>query len=306
MRKEECLGHVQKRVKKRLRKVTKEGRGLRDAKADRIAHMYALVIVQHRGESPKELHDALQVFLGHIEEKHAACPIGPHSWCYFQKQKAQHLEDSSIPFPSIRSPYLSTAELKRNVNVFAVFASLDFCQTITLGKTQNSNESLHNTLWHNAPKSKRVGHKSLKISTALAVLSFNEASMSYSVLMKDLGLTCSHESFVYFAHRDRLRNIARVRRIYKTQKRRRLQIASHTKLAEKSRKRRDKGIYASERFGSEVLSSGNESDVLCAGCQNRECPVPSRRKYEGWVSCHDCEDWFHWGCVGIHHFGHKN
>ena len=222
-----------------------------------------------------------------------------HSWCYFQKQKAQHLEDSSIPFPSIRSPYLSTAELKRTVDVFAAFASLDFCQTITLGKTQNSNESLHNTLWHNAPKSKRAGHKSLKVSTALAVLSFNEGSMSYSRLMKDLGLTCSHESLVYTARRDRLRNLSRVRRIHETQKRRRREIASQTKLAEKSRKRRDKGIYASERFGSEVLSSGNESDVLCAGCQNRECPVPSRIKYEGWVSCHDCEDWFHWGCVGI-------
>ena len=190
------------------------------------------------------------MFLGHIEEKHVACPIDPHSWCYFHKQKAQYLEYSSIPFPSIRSPYLSNAELKRTVDVFVVFASLDFCQTITLGNTQNSNESLHNNLWHNEPKSKRVGHKLSKGSTALAVLSFNEGFMSYSLLMKDLGFTCSHESFVYFASRDQLRNLARMRRIYETQKRRRRQIASQTKLAEKSRKRRDKGIYASERFGS--------------------------------------------------------
>ena len=45
-------------------------------------------------------------------------------------------------------------------------------------------ESLHNMLWHNAPKSKRVGQKSLVASTTLAVVSFNESSLSYSVLIK--------------------------------------------------------------------------------------------------------------------------
>ena len=98
VRKEECLGHVQKRVKKRLRKITKEGRGLPDAKADRIAHMYALVIVRHRGESPKELHDALQVFLGHIEEKHAACPIGLHSCAISRNRKHNTWKTVASPF----------------------------------------------------------------------------------------------------------------------------------------------------------------------------------------------------------------
>ena len=54
VRKEECLGHVQNRVKKNLRKKSKIFKGLPEAKADRIAHLYALVIVQHRGESALE------------------------------------------------------------------------------------------------------------------------------------------------------------------------------------------------------------------------------------------------------------
>ena len=58
VRKEECLGHVQKRVKKHLHKKSKTFKGLPEAKADRIAHLYALVIVQHRGESASEIHDA--------------------------------------------------------------------------------------------------------------------------------------------------------------------------------------------------------------------------------------------------------
>ena len=44
IRKEECLGHVQKRVKKWLRKKNKCFRGLPEPKADQIARMYALVV----------------------------------------------------------------------------------------------------------------------------------------------------------------------------------------------------------------------------------------------------------------------
>ena len=55
VRKEECLGHVQKRLKKRLRKPTKIFKGLPEAKADRIAHLYALVFVQHKGERAHDI-----------------------------------------------------------------------------------------------------------------------------------------------------------------------------------------------------------------------------------------------------------
>ena len=299
VRKEECLGHVQKRLKKRLRKSTKDSKGLPEAKADRIAHLYALVIVQHKGESAKDIQEALQILLRHTEEKHETCPGGTSSWCYFQKRLAQHLDDNSIPSPVTRAPFLSSPEFKRTQEAFAVFASLEFCHSVTLGKTQNSNESLHNMLWNNAPKSKRVGQKSLIASTALAVLSFNEGSLSYSVVLKELGMEASHSSLMYFVRRDRLRNQSRIRRIGETHKRRRRQIISQTKLAESSRKRRDKAIYSSGKFGSEVASSGDDSDTLCGKCQLRECPIPSTRRFQQWVCCHLCDDWYHWGCEGI-------
>ena len=139
VRKEECLGHVQKRLKKHLHKKSKTFKGLPEAKADRLAHLYALVIVQHRGESALEIHEALQVLLLHTEEKHDYCPEGSTSWCYFRKLVAQHVEDSSLPFPVTRAPFLSVAEFQRTTEVFQIFASLSFCTTITLGKTQNSN-----------------------------------------------------------------------------------------------------------------------------------------------------------------------
>ena len=86
VRKEECLGHVQKRLKKWLKKKKPSSRGLSEAKADRIAHPYALVIFQNRGRSPDEIRDALQTLVSHIDEKHHSCLVGGGSWCYFQKR----------------------------------------------------------------------------------------------------------------------------------------------------------------------------------------------------------------------------
>ena len=178
IRKEECIGHVQKRLKKRLMKKAAGLTSLSQSKADRIAHLYALVVVQHRGKSAAEIHDGLQVLLSHTKEVHDGCPPGETSWCYFQKRLAEHFTEGG-PAPTTREPYLSPGEFARAVDVFKVFGSLSLCATITLGKTQNSNESLHNMLWHNSPKSKHVGQKSLSASTALAVLSFNDGSLSY-------------------------------------------------------------------------------------------------------------------------------
>ena len=94
--KEECLGHVQKRVKKWLRKKNKYFRGLPEAKADRIARMYALVVVQNRGKSATEIHEALQTLITHIDEKHHTCPVGEDTWCYFQKKLALTPSSSHI------------------------------------------------------------------------------------------------------------------------------------------------------------------------------------------------------------------
>ena len=298
IRKEECIGHVQKRLKKRLMKKSPGVTSLSQTKADRIAHLYALVVVQHRGQSASDIRDGLQVLLSHTKECHDQCPPGEDSWCYFQKKVALYDIDNTEAPPTTRQPYLSPPEFARAVDVFKVFGSLNFCSTITLGKTQNSNESLHNMLWHNSPKSKRVGQKSLAASTALAVLSFNDGSLSYSRVMEELGLTISHHTLLYLSRRDRLRNIHRAQRIKETHKRRRRQMTAQTLVAESSRRRRDKKVYSSGQYGSELLASSDESDTICSSCSTRHCPLTKSKK-DSWISCELCENWFHWACVGI-------
>ena len=243
IRKEECIGHVQKRLKKHLMKKISSSTNLPQSKAVRIAHLYALVVVQHRGKSASDIHQGLQVLLSHTKEVHDDCPPGDSSWCYFQKKIAQYEIEGGLTPPTTRQPYLSPAEFARTVEVFKVFGSLSFCSTITLGKTQNSNESLHNMLWHNSPKSKHVGQKSLVASTALAVLSFNDGSLSYSRVMEELGLTVSHHTLVYLSKRDRIRDLQKARRAKETQKRRRRQMTSQAQVAESSRRRRDTKVY---------------------------------------------------------------
>ena len=298
IRKEECIGHAQKRLKKSLMKKVAGSTCLSQSKADRIAHLYALVVVQNRGQSASEIREGLQVLLSHTKEVHDHCPPGEGSWCYYQKKVSLYESDGGDAPPQTREPYLSPAEFARAVEVFKVFGSLSFCSRITMGKTQNSNESLHNMLWHNSPKSKHVGQKSLTASTALAVLSFNDGSLSYSRVMEELGLTISHHTLLYLSRRDRLRNLAKARRVKETQKRRRRQM-TQTLVAESSRRRSDKKVYSSGHFGSEMLASSEESDTVCSSCKSRHCPLITKSKKDSWISCEGCEDWFHWACAGV-------
>lgn len=156
---------------------------------------------------------ALQTLLSHIEESHALCPQGTSSWCYLQVQIAQHEKDPLIPVPVPREPYLTESEMERVRETFEIFSSLSLCECLTLGKTQNPNESLHNMLWHNAPKPKRLGQRSVQACAALAVLSFNHGTLSLSTVLAELGKSVSHNTMKHFSERDHFRNLARVHTI---------------------------------------------------------------------------------------------
>ena len=53
VRKEECLGHVQKRIKKHLKKSLLWPK-ISATKVERVGQLYALVVIQNRGKSPSE------------------------------------------------------------------------------------------------------------------------------------------------------------------------------------------------------------------------------------------------------------
>ena len=86
-------------------------------------------------------------------------------------------------------------EIDKIKEVFNIYATDEFCSHLTLGMTQNANESLHNTIWNLCPKAKYVSPQSVTISTAVAVTIFNEGELSVYGFMKDLQLKPDYLSF---------------------------------------------------------------------------------------------------------------
>ena len=306
VRKEECLGHVQKRLKKNLRKKSKVFPKLSAGKVERVGQLYALVVAQNRGKTPAEIHHALWNLLEHLVEKHQNCPYSVESWCYFQKRRAENSEDPTISIPPLRQPYLAEHEYERAKEVFQSFASLTMCSALTMGQTQNANESLHSIIWHNSPKAKYVGQKSIEASTSIAVATFNEGEMALASVLEALSIPPSYSTLLHLSRRDRARNQNRDRAILETHKRRRRQLNVRSITAETSRKRRSKpgkdSSYKSGRFGTEIMDpedSGEDSDTTCAKCHSRICPIGRRRKTDDWVGCDMCENWFHCKCIGV-------
>ena len=309
VRKEECLGHVQKRLKKHLKKKSSSYSKLAAGKVERVGQLYALVVCQNRGKSPSDIQKALWNLLDHLLEKHDNCPLSTDSWCYIQKALAENAEDSTVTIPSLRQPYLNDSEYGRAQEVFHSFASLTMCGALTMGQTQNANESLHSIIWHNSPKTKHVGQKSIVASTALAVCTFNDGELALASVLDAMSIVPSYNTLLHLSRRDHRRNINRERAILETQKRRRRQLTARAITAASSRKRRAKtasasasASYKSGKFGTEIEpeeSSGNESDTTCQVCRKRVCPIGRKRRVDEWVGCEICEYWFHSRCAGV-------
>ena len=109
-----------------------------------------------------------------------------------------------------------------------------------MGLTQNCNESVHSVVWHNAPKTKRVGQKSLQAAAAIAVCTFNEGSMMLAAILANQAVQCSRLTLEHLASMYKERNRCKLKAVMATQKRRRRVLKSQFIAAESSRRRREK------------------------------------------------------------------
>ena len=154
--KEECLAHVSKRIRKTLCKIKKNTKAhtyiqhrLTEAKADYVSSNYSTVILQTRGKTPALMAKALDILIAHTSGNHETCP--EDSWCRWRTTDSQTIPARSTNFTSI--------DIDKVREVFSIFASEEFCGHLTLGMTQNANESLHNTIWISAPKRNTYHHR---------------------------------------------------------------------------------------------------------------------------------------------------
>ncbi|GBM48563.1 hypothetical protein AVEN_184581-1 [Araneus ventricosus] len=172
----ECIGHVQKRVGSRLRKLKKKTKGfggkgkLTDKFIDKLQNYYGIAIRSNAGSIEKMQSAVIAAFFHCCSSNrnlmHGQCPDGKDSWCRYKRalsDKGQYLEKSpGLPnsvMKVIKATYLELCDKNLLKNACMVWH-----RTIMKVST---------TSWTILPKETFVQQKTLFLGSYIAVLLFN-------------------------------------------------------------------------------------------------------------------------------------
>ena len=207
--KEECVGHVQKRVGARLRTLKQQYKGimlddkkrltgpgrLTDRVINTLQNYYGMVIRSNSGDL-YQMKKGVASILFHCsefkhengepnyEKRYKYCSTGKKSWCVFQRDKCTGKTNYK--------PKINIPEAVRKV-IKPIFSHSDLGADTLLGKclhglTQNVNESFNQIIWTKAPKDVYVAKKTLNIAMASAVIAYNDGSNGILNVFYKLGL----------------------------------------------------------------------------------------------------------------------
>ena len=99
--KHECIGHYQKRVGNRLRKLAKEKKidgknRLTNKKIDTLQNYFGIALRQNVGNLDA-MTTAIMASMYHVCGYHVDCPKTPETWCLHQKDKINGMESGPDP-----------------------------------------------------------------------------------------------------------------------------------------------------------------------------------------------------------------
>ena len=218
--KEECVGHIQKRMgtalldyKKNMRgQKLSDGKGVGGAQRltqdmiKRIQNYYGLAIRQNKGNlhGMKKAITAIQHHIIEDPEKsltsqHQFCPRGKESWCRFWRDKAtgsndyKHLHRLPNVFMSALNP------------IFKRLSDSELLGRCLLGLTQNQNESLNGRLWSLVPKTTFCGKRRVVISVCEAICVSNTGAGSNLLLLEKFGIKPGENTLRALRQEDRAR-----------------------------------------------------------------------------------------------------
>ncbi|GFS88401.1 uncharacterized protein TNCV_1751361 [Trichonephila clavipes] len=192
----ECIGHIQKRVGTRLRKLKSRNKGLggkgklTDGLINKLQNYYGIAIRSNIGNLEKMQSAVIAAFFhccsSKHQPKHGQCPVGDESWCKFQRAKASNIvyQDKSLGLPqnivnTIKPVYMDLCD--RNL--------LKKCLH---GKTQNPNESFNAILWQILPKEVFVEHQTLRLGAYIAVVQFNNGFQGLISILNEMGIVSGY------------------------------------------------------------------------------------------------------------------
>lgn len=195
----ECVGHVQKRLGTRLRRLRQDlsgkklsdgkgikGRGrLTDAEIDKLQTYYGLAIRRNTGDL-KNMKQAVWALYFHKMSTdnnpiHNLCPKGSESWCGYQRSIAggeEYHHRNSLP----------TAVMEAIKPIFRDLANENLLKKCLHGGTQNPNESFNQCIWERLPKTVFVGRNALAIGVYDAVSCFNDGVQSRKYVLEKMGI----------------------------------------------------------------------------------------------------------------------
>ena len=197
--KEECVGHVQKRMGTSLREYKKRMRGkkltdgktvggagrLTDRVIDSIQNYYGKAIRANKGNLNGMDNDIFAIYDHMIRDdekpiivQHSRCPKGKSTWCKYWKdiQEKTNTYDEDKRLPSVFQK-----ELKP---IFDRLSEEGLLKRCLLGVTQNQNEALHGILWKICPKTTFCGKRKIIIAACKALCQFNQGSSTLVEMMK--------------------------------------------------------------------------------------------------------------------------
>ena len=191
LKKLECVGHVQKRVGKRLRNFKKNVKKLNGkltaTMIDKFKNYYDIAVRSNAGDlegMTKAIHASLfHVASSKKNEWHYHCPKGASSWCHYNSDKATGLSTYK-PGKGLPKDILLT-HVKP---IFHELSSPELLKKCLHGKTQNQNEAFNALIWERVPKAKYVSLKQLQFGTYDAIAHFNIGRKNSSLILEKLGM----------------------------------------------------------------------------------------------------------------------
>jgi hypothetical protein len=193
----ECIGHVQKRVGSRLRRLKSSNKGLKlddgkglggkgrltDSKIDVLQNYYGLAVRENL-KDVDNMAKNIEASLFHVAStnenpQHHLCPDGEDSWCGYKRDESTYQHKNGIPkcIVDFIKPVFNDLSKKELLN------------KCTHGLTQNVNECLNGLIWDRCPKSTYVEQETLALATYLAILKFNEGDISFLKIFSELDIT---------------------------------------------------------------------------------------------------------------------
>jgi len=185
--KSECIGHVQKRVGTRLRKLCSQHKGkkISDGKPlagknrltlkiiDTLQNYYGMAIRKNTA-SLVDMVNVVWASLYHVastDEKpqHTMCPVGENSWCGWQRDSSSYKHTHGLPD--------SVVELLEPI--FEDLSKPELLSKCLHGKTQNPNECLNKVIWSRCPKDGWAGHKTVQQAAYAAVGYYNDRHITF-------------------------------------------------------------------------------------------------------------------------------